>query len=47
MAQKVIDAKSRETAARVDAMLPKAQFSMVEINYLQEQARAADENSCK
>jgi outer membrane protein TolC len=44
MAQKVIEAKIRETAARVDALLPDQQFSKVELGYLEELVRAAEEN---
>jgi len=44
MAKEVIDAKHRETAARVDALLPDQQFSKVEISYLEEQVAAADMN---
>ena len=42
MAQKLMEAQSRETAARVDALLPDAQFSKVEMSYLEEQIWAAE-----
>ena len=42
MAQELIQAKIRETAARADALLPDQQFSKVEIGYLEEQVRAAE-----
>jgi eukaryotic-like serine/threonine-protein kinase len=44
MAKKVIDANNREIAARVDALLPDAQFSKTDIGYLEEQVRAAGDN---
>ncbi len=44
MTHEVIEAKIRETAARVDALLPDQQFSKVEIGYLEEQVRAAEAN---
>jgi outer membrane protein TolC len=44
MAQKAIDANNREVAARVDALLPDAQFSKTDISHLEEQVKAADEN---
>ena len=44
MAQEVIETKTRETAARVDVLLPDQQFSKAEIAYLEEQVRAAEAN---
>jgi eukaryotic-like serine/threonine-protein kinase len=44
MAQKVIDANNREVAARVDALLPDAQFSKTDIIQLEQQVKAAAEN---
>jgi len=44
IAQKLIDAKSREAAARVDAFLPDRKFSKEEIGCLEEQVRAAEAN---
>ncbi|MEN6451173.1 MAG: protein kinase [Thermoguttaceae bacterium] len=44
MARKMLEAQSRETAARVDAMLPTTQFSKVEISYLEEIVRTAEGN---
>ena len=44
MAKKLLEAQSRETAARVDALLPDAQFSKVEISYLEELAQTAEGN---
>ena len=44
MAKKLIEAQSRETAARIDALLPNAQFSKVEISYLEELVGTAEGN---